>query len=1099
MSAITGRLERAIFGNRRALLAVFALVTAAMLAVLVRGLHIDASFTKQLPLRHEYMQTFVKHQADFGGANRVLIALIARDGNMFTPEFFAALRDATDAVLVMDGIDRGRVQSLFTPNVRYIEVVEDGIEAGNVVDAEFQPTPEALAQVRENILKAGIVGRLVANDFSGALISAIVLETDANGRPVDPIAVAERLEREVRDAIQGRGVDVATAPSTVDVHMIGFAKVVHDIAQGALSVVVFAVVTLIMTLLAVWFYCQSFRIALIPVVCSVIAVTWQLGTLTLLGYGIDPLGLLVPFVIFAIGVSHGVQQISAVTDGVLQGLDPEGAARGAFRALLVPAIVALVSDLVGFVTILYIPVQVIQEMAVTASIGVAVVILTNLVLLPLLVSAARFDPDYRARIARRRDVLGRVWDRLAVLGERGPALALVAFAVVLGVAGFVKGRESVIGDQNEGVPELRPDSRYNIDSRAITSSFSIGVDILTVIVETREPACVSHELMKGIDDFSWEMQNVAGVQDVISLPYVAKQAIAGWSEGALPWREIPRNADQLAQSTRYIETSTGLLNAECTIVPVMLFLADHKAETIERVVAAVKRWRSENPLPGAELRLATGNVGVMAATNEEVKRTEFPILFGVFAAVALMCALTFRSLTGTALVMLPLMLVSVLAYALMATVGIGLKVTTLPMVALGVGIGVDYGIYLFSRMQQSLRAGLDVRGAFRDTLQVTGASVIFTGLTLAIGVSTWMLSPLQFQADIGTLLAFMFFVNMIAALTLIPALAALLIRRPPAASPPGASASATGPGRGGLAVAVMVGLFFAATPGGAQQRDFASIDYRTERVTEQLYMLSTPVGGNVAVLIGDDGAVLIDDQFDELAPKLRAAVAQLTDKPIRFVINTHWHFDHTGGNAALGRSGTVIVAHGKVRERMSTTQVGTLSGLPTPPSPREALPIVTFDQAVTLHLNDEDLEVTHVASAHTDGDAIIRFRKANVVHLGDVFFVGSYPFIDTHSGGSYEGLLAALAQTLAGIDDQTRVIPGHGPLADKAKLREFHAMLTTIRDRIVAQIRAGKTLAEVVAAKPTAEFDAEWAGSFWKPDQWVARSYTDLRRSHGPR
>lgn len=284
----------------------------------------------------------------------------------------------------------------------------------------------------------------------------------------------------------------------------------------------------------------------------------------------------------------------------------------------------------------------------------------------------------------------------------------------------------------------------------------------------------------------------------------------------------------------------------------------------------------------------------------------------------------------------------------------------------------------------------------------------------------------------------------------------------------------------------------------AQQADFAKIEYRTEKVSDDLYMLSTPAGGNLAVLVGDDGAVVIDDQFDELAPKLRAAVALLTDKPIRFVINTHWHFDHTGGNAALGRTGTVIVAHGKVRERMSTTQVGTLSGKPTPPSPREALPIVTFDQAVTLHLNGDDLEVTHVASAHTDGDAIIRFRKANVVHMGDVFFVGSYPFIDTNSGGSYEGMIAALAQTLARIDDQTRVIPGHGPLANKAKLREFHDTLVTIRDRIVGQIRAGRTLAEVVASRPTAEFDAAWAGTFWKPDQWVARSYTDLRRTHAP-
>ena len=172
----------------------------------VRGLHIDASFTKQLPLKHEYMQTFVKHQAEFGGANRVLVALVARDGNMFTPGFFDALKKATDEVLVMDGIDRGRVQSLFTPNVRYMEVVEDGIEAGNVVDSEFVPTPEALAKVRENILKAGIRGRLVANDFSGALVSAIVLEKDATGKPIDPIEVARDLESRVRDKIQGNDV-----------------------------------------------------------------------------------------------------------------------------------------------------------------------------------------------------------------------------------------------------------------------------------------------------------------------------------------------------------------------------------------------------------------------------------------------------------------------------------------------------------------------------------------------------------------------------------------------------------------------------------------------------------------------------------------------------------------------------------------------------------------------------------------------------------------------------------------------------------------------------------------------------------------------------
>ena len=332
------------------------------------------------------------------------------------------------------------------------------------------------------------------------------------------------------------------------------------------------------------------------------------------------------------------------------------------------------------------------------------------------------------------------------------------------------------------MPELRPHSRYNLDSDVITSKFSIGVDVLTVIVRSKEPVCVSHALMTAVDRFAWHMQNVDGVADVITLPYIAKVAIAGWNEGSLKWRSIPREQAQLTQSTRYIETSTGLLNEECTLVPVMLFLQDHKAGTIARAVAAVKDWRARNPVEGARFELATGNIGAMAATNETVERKEFAILAGVFAAVTAMCLITFRSVLGTVLVVVPLALVSVLVYAVMAMVGIGLKVTTLPMVALGAGIGVDYGIYLFSRMQEFLSQGASVRQAYERTLRVTGASIIFTGITLAIGVATWVFSPLKFQADIGIMLTFMFLVNMLGAIILLPALAAWLER--PASSVP---------------------------------------------------------------------------------------------------------------------------------------------------------------------------------------------------------------------------------------------------------------------------------------------------------------------------
>jgi predicted RND superfamily exporter protein len=781
--AFLPKLEHYVFDFRRPVLVLFGVLTLLLGGLAVTGLHIDTRFTKQLPLQHEYMRTYLKHQEEFGGANRVLIALEARDGNMFSAEFLQALKLATDEVFFIPGVDRARVQSLWTPNTRYTEVVEGGIQAGDVIPSGFEPTPQGLAQVRENILKAGIVGRLVANDFSGAIVSAQLLEQDPeSGKPVDLIRIGDALEK-VRARIEQGDTAAGVAPHHIDVHIIGFAKVVSDIAHGALAVAIFAVITVALTLLLVWIYIQSFRIALVPVVCSMVAVAWQLGLLVLLGFGVDPLGILVPFIIFAIGVSHGVQKISAVGDAALDGADSNEAARRTFRLLFVPAIVALLADLVGFVTILAIPVEVIREMAITASLGVGVVILTDLILLPILVSYARFDPGYADRIRRRQQQLVPLWQALARIATRPVAAVVIAVALMLAALGLVKGRETPIGDTAAGVPELRKESRYNHDTDVITSKFSIGTDILNVIVETPPNGCVSYDVMRRIDEFAWHMANVEGVRDVVSLPGISKMVSAGWSEGNLKWRNLPRNERGLVQAQGYIDTSSGLLNKDCSVMPIMLFLADHRAGTIERVVRAAKEFRAANPSAAVRFRLATGNVGVMAAQNEEVRAKEFPILVYLFVAIAVMCLLTFRSLTGTVLVMIPLALVSMLVYAVMALVGIGLKVTTLPMVALGAGIGVDYGIYLFSRMQGFLREGCSVHDSYLRTLRVTGASIFFTGVTLAIGVATWVFSPLKFQADVGLMLTFMFIVNMLAAMLLLPALAAWFVATPrPAAA-----------------------------------------------------------------------------------------------------------------------------------------------------------------------------------------------------------------------------------------------------------------------------------------------------------------------------
>jgi len=769
---LTDRLENLVFGHRRLVIGAFLLATA-LLGWSASRLRVDAGFTKQLPLQHPYMATFLKHQQEFGGANRVLVALVARDGNMFTPAFFDALKRATDEVFFLPGVDRGRVQSLFTPNVRYTEVIEDGIAAGNVIPDDFETSPEGLETVRRNVLKAGIVGRLVANDFSGALISAELMEVDpTTGKRLDFIALSKLIETAVREKF-----DADFVPgSPVDVHVIGFAKVVGDIAGGATRVVLFFVVTFVITGLLVYLYSQSYRLSGLVLACGVIAVVWQLGVITLLGFGMDPMSILVPFLVFAIAVSHGVQMVSANGSEIFDGADSLTAARRSFRRLLLPGGIALATDTIGFFTILFIRIRVIQEIAVAASLGVAAIILTNLVFLPVLLSYVRLDDRYREKIHRRARHLEPFWRRFSVVTEKGPAAVIVGLAVLLGIVGAWLGRRVQIGDLHRGVPELRSESRYNRDSATITSKFSIGVDIINVIAETKPEGCVDHSVMSTIDEFSWHMANVPGVQSTIDLPGIAKTLNAGWNEGSPKWRVLPRNQSALQQSVTYVPTSSGLLNADCSVMPVMLFTADHKAATIRRVVDEVKAFESANGNPAVSFRLATGNVGVMAATNEAVDDAQYPIMLCVFGSVILLCLVSFRSVRGTLCILIPLGLVSLLSYALMAMLEIGLKVSTLPVAALGVGVGVDYGIYLYSRFREFYRGGDSLREAYFRTLEVTGNGVLFTGITLAAGVATWMFSPLKFQADMGLLLAFLFLMNMIGALVVLPALARFLLQ-----------------------------------------------------------------------------------------------------------------------------------------------------------------------------------------------------------------------------------------------------------------------------------------------------------------------------------
>lgn len=755
--------EYALFRHRGFVVIAFILATLFLLFK-ASQIKLDAAFTKNIPLAHPYMQTYMKHAKDFGGANNILISVCDASGNIFNPNFFETFRKIHDQVYYMPGVDRVLVKSLFSPSTRFVEVVEDGFAGGPVIPADFSADERGLAIVRQNVDKAGIVGRMVADDYSCAMVTAQLQDVNPDTlEKLDTIAFANQLEKEVRGQYEN---------DKITVHIIGFAKMVGDVANGAKGVLLFFAVAIFITTIMVFMFSRSMILTLLPIACSLVAVIWQMGLLTVVGFGIDPMSILVPFLVFAIGVSHGVQMINATGRNVASGLDAKTAAQASFRKLLIPGGIALLSDTVGFLTLLAIDIGVIRELAITASLGVGVIILTNLILLPVLMSYSRFSDKYIAAVSAPTPKADKFWYMLSACTEKKVAAPILMLTAALFVFGYQQSKELKIGDLHPGAAALHTDSRYNQDTFLITDRYAISVDYINVMVETDGNGCTFHPIMEKIDQFQWQMENVPGVQSAVSLASVSKTINAAFNEGNVKWRVLPRTTESLVQASSRVETSTGLLNPDCSVMPVILFLQDHKAETIEKVIAEAKRIGQELQTEQTKFMLASGPVGVMAATNEAVAAAQDPMTWYVYAAVIILCVMSFRSVRATTAVIIPLYVVTVLATALMTYLEIGLTVSTLPVIALGVGIGVDYGIYILTNMTQPLKDGVPLRTAYYNALKSTGSAVLFTAITLAIGVSTWVFSALKFQVDMGILLTFMFVVNMLGAVFVLPALAA---------------------------------------------------------------------------------------------------------------------------------------------------------------------------------------------------------------------------------------------------------------------------------------------------------------------------------------
>lgn len=765
--------ERLLFNHRSIILGVCVLLSL-ILGYQALSLKLNAAFEKMIPTDHPYVQNYLKNRGQLGeGGNTLRIAIEAKQGSIFDAAYLETVKKINDEVFLLPGVDRSYMKSLWTPATRWIGVTEEGFDGGPVIPDNYDGSAGSLEQVRQNVERSGEVGRLVAANFKSSIVLLPLQDiTSDDGKPLDYNALSGQLEQ----------LRAKYETENIKIHITGFAKVVGDLIDGMRQMQLFFAATLVICGIVLFWYTRCVRSTLLVLLCSIIAVVWLLGLLPTLGFDLDPYSILVPFLVFAIGLSHGAQKMNGIMQDIGRGADKLVAARFTFRRLFLTGLMALVADAVGFAVLMIIKIPVIQDLAVAATIGVLTLIFTNLILLPILLSYTGVSKAAAQREAAN-DKFSQLdaqharhpfWAFLDRFTERKWASGAIIVAVILGVAGFAVSLHVKIGDLNPGAPELRPESRYNADNRFMVSNFSASSDKYVVMVKTPQYYCANYQTLVSVDALEAQLQQLPGVVSTTSLAALSKQAAAGMNEGSMTWYEIPRNQGLLnAIITR---APRELFNQNCDLLTVYVYLTDHKADTLTSVVQTVEQFAATHNTDQIQFLNAAGNAGIEAATNIVVKRSNIQMLFMVYAAVIALCFITFRSWRAVVCTVLPLMLTSILCEALMVGLNIGIKVATLPVIALGVGIGVDYALYILSVTLTNLRNGSSLSDAYYLALLSTGKVVVMTGITLGIAVLTWVLSPIKFQADMGILLGFMFIWNMVGALVLVPALAHFLLK-----------------------------------------------------------------------------------------------------------------------------------------------------------------------------------------------------------------------------------------------------------------------------------------------------------------------------------
>jgi predicted RND superfamily exporter protein len=749
-----------IFEYRVLLLAIL-LLASNFLAYQAYQLEVATDFSRMVPQNHSYIQSYQPFKEFFGGGNQIRMDVSVKEGTIVNTEYLKQIQKITEDVMFVKGVDRLKVRSIVSPETKFVLITEDGFDMGPVVPSRVPEDEAGLARIQNNINQARLKGRMVSMDMKSALISAEIYESG-----VDYHSVYTQLN-DIRETY---------SDDNISIHINGFAMVmgfVNDALPKMFGLFLFSAA---ITFFILWRCFRSIRLAILPLISSSLAVLWALGITRMVGIKLDPMTTIVPFLVFAIGVSHGIQMIKRYQEQCLINADGYYAAFHSLSGLMVPGIIALATDCIGFLTIMFVPILVIQDLALTASIGIACIIIANTIALSLSLS---FLPNPCRQIDGSMvkppaGIIYRAMKRVATWTYGKNAYRVVILSSLLLMIGWFTSITTTVGDVNPGEPLLWEDSVYNQDAAKIMKDFMLGVDTLSVVVAHEEQgACKDYEIIRVMEDYESEIGQVPGVTFVFSPLMIGRAVNEMLHEGDIRWRSLPKESGELGALFAFAGSTddSEFMNMGCQAMNIRIFLSDHKGDTIRRVIEKSKEFIATHPLPeGAEMVLAGGNVGVMAATNEEVADAQAPMLLLIYLSIIVLCALIFRSLKAACFIVVPLALVSLLGTAFMKLFGLGLNVNTLPVASLGVGIGVDYGIYIYSRLKSEMKLRGSFQEAVEETLTTTGTAVIYTALTLSAGVITWLLSDLKFQADMGLLLGFIFFTNMIGATVLLPTL-----------------------------------------------------------------------------------------------------------------------------------------------------------------------------------------------------------------------------------------------------------------------------------------------------------------------------------------